>query len=67
MVRVRMGCPHPNPVPLDHKISLAMQDQPWAQTPTLYLVGSERGCAKLEKSRTERSYNGLKGDAVKSS
>ena len=28
---------------------------------TLYLVGSERGCAKLEKPRMERSYNGLKG------
>ena len=31
---------------------------------TLYLVGSEEGCVKLEKPRMERSYNGLKGDAV---
>ena len=33
---------------------------------TLYLVGSERGYAKLEKPRMERSYNGLKGDVVQS-
>ena len=34
---------------------------------TLYLVESESGREKLEKSRMEMSYNGLKGDAVQSS
>ena len=33
----------------------------------LYPVESEKGCAKLEKSRMERSYYGLKGDVVQNS
>ena len=34
---------------------------------TFYPIESERGCAKLEKPRMEKSYNGLKGSAVQSS
>ena len=34
---------------------------------TLYLVRSKKRCARLEKLRMERSYNGIKGDVVQSS
>ena len=44
-----------------------MPDQPRLKLLTLYLVELEKGCVKLEKPRMERSYNGLKGDAVQSS
>ena len=43
------------------------QINPGLKLLTLYLVESEKGCVKLEKPRMERSYNGLKGDAVQSS
>ena len=48
---------YPSPCKNNHRLKLL----------TLYLVGSEWGCAKLEKPRMERSCNGLKGDDVQSS
>ena len=49
---------HPSPCKINPRLKLL----------TLYLVGSERGCVKLEKKpRMERSYNGLNGDVVQSS
>ena len=53
-------------------IKIISHPSPWKIKPglkllTLYLVGSERGWAKLEKLRMERSYNGVKGDVVQSS
>ena len=48
---------HPSPWEINHGLKIL----------TLYLVEAERGCAKLEKLRMERSYNGVKGDVVQSS
>ena len=56
---------NPKP-PKNHKSFLTMQYNPGLKLLTLYLVGSKRRCAKLEKVRMERSYNGLKGDVVQS-
>ena len=48
---------HPSPCKINLELKLL----------TLYLVGSKRRCAKLEKLRMEISYNGVKGDVVQSS
>ena len=48
---------HPSPCNINPRLKLL----------TLYLVGSKRRCAKVEKLRMEMSYNGLKGDVVQSS
>ena len=45
---------HSSPCEINHGLKLL----------TLYLVESERGCAKLEKLVMERSCNGVKGDAM---
>ena len=60
-----------NPLIVSHPKILG-QSSPCKTNPglkllTLYLVGLERGCAKIEKTLIERSYNGLKGDATQSS